>query len=81
MNPKTSDEWQKYVDSLGEDELFHVAVAAGSTKFMGVLLEEGYSADEITAIQKMFALRFVELGIEPPTRVSGCVIDYRRLTQ
>ena len=81
MNPQTLDEWQSYVLSLNETDLFNVAVAAGSTKFMNTLLDEGYSADEITTIQKMFAIRFSELGIEPPSRAPGCVVDYRRLIQ
>ncbi len=33
------------------------------------------------AIQRMFATQFLDRDIEPPTRVSGCVVDYRLLAE
>jgi len=79
MKPQTPEEWQSYVDSLDEDDLFRQAIAAGSVKFMTKLLDEGSPSSFVTEIQKIFALRFVEVGLEPPARSSGCVVDYRRL--
>lgn len=81
MNPKTPEEWQAYIDSLDDEDLYYVARAAGTLKFMGLMMEEGHSADFITDIHRMFALRFAELGIEPPSRTNGCVVDYRALLQ
>jgi len=79
MNPETLEEWQEYVNFLDEDELFQQATAAGSMKFMMKLSEEGASPEMITGIQKIFALRFAEAGLEPPARSPECVVDYRRL--
>lgn len=79
MNPSTPEEWQEYVDNLEDKELFDQAIAAGSVKFMTKLLEEGIPSDTITEIHGIFARRFVDLGMEPPSRAPGCVVDYRRL--
>jgi hypothetical protein len=79
--PQTLQEWQKYVKGLDDRDLFEIAVAAGSTKFMRALLGEGYPADDITEIQKMFAVQFKKRDIEPPSRAPGCIVDFRSLAR
>ena len=69
-NPVTTEERASYVDGLTNDEeLYEIAMAAGTIKFGQKLLDEGYPATDITAIRT----------IAPPTRVGGCMIDYRAL--
>lgn len=79
-NPQTPEEWQLYVEQLDDKDLYEVAVAAGSTKFMGTMLGESYSADGITEIQRMFAVQLLARGIEPP-RSTGCIVDYHLLAK
>lgn len=78
MNPQTLDEWQQYVLTLDETEAYNVAEAAGTVKFSTTLIDEGYSAKDVTAILTMIALRLQELDIAPP-RVGKCVVDFRWL--
>jgi len=80
MTPKTLQEWSSYIDTLSGRDLYEAARGAGSVKFMLKLRAEGSEPNDVTEIQKMFAIRFVELGIEPPGRANGCVIDFRRLS-
>ena len=78
--PVTMDEWQEYVDGIPSDErLYEEATRAGSLKFGQRLLTEGYSAEEITAIRTMFAVRMVDEDVAPPGRVDGNITDYRKL--
>lgn len=78
-NPITMEEWAAYVQTLEGSDLRDAAVGAGSIKFGEKLLSEGYPPEDVTGIRTMFALRFLELEEAPPTRVGGCVIDYRSL--
>lgn len=80
--PVTLEEWQAYVDSLVEDEtIYQNALSAGSLKFGQKLLSEGYSAEDITTIRRMFAKRMVDETVAPPGRVGACVVDYRELAE
>lgn len=78
MNPQTLEEWQQYVLALDADEAYNVAMSAGTVKFSTTLVEEGYSASDVTAILTMIALRLKELDVAPP-RTGKCVIDFRWL--
>lgn len=79
-NPVTMEEWASYVEGLSDDkELYEVAMAAGSIKFGQKLLGEGYPATDITTIRTMIAAKLLEQELAPPTRVGGCMIDYRAL--
>jgi len=79
-NPVTMGEWAAYVEGLSNDEeLYEIAMAAGTVKFGRKLLDEGYPASDITAIRTMIAQKLLEQEIAPPTRVGGCQIDYRAL--
>lgn len=79
-NPVTMEEWQEYVNGiLTDEELFDVAKAAGSLKFGQKLLEEGYLADDVSAIHKMLAFRLAGERVAPPGRVGSCQIDYRAI--
>lgn len=79
-NPVTMEEWASYVDGLSDDaELYEVALAAGTVKFGQKLLDEGYPATDITLIRTMLARKLLEEEVAPPTRVGGCMIDYRSL--
>ena len=79
-NPVTLDEWQAYVDGITTDEeLYEVAMAAGTLAFGQKLLAEGFLAEDVTVIRTMLAQRLLLEEIAPPTRVGGCVIDYRAL--
>lgn len=79
MNPQTLEEWQEYVNFLDDVELFQQAISAGSMKFMAKLQDEGASPEMVTGIQKIFAYRLAEVGLEPPACSPECVVDYRRL--
>ena len=80
LGPVTMEEWQAYVKGLNDDqELYDVAIGAGTLKFGQKLLAEGYQAEDVTAIRTMIAQKLVEAEIAPPTRVGGCVVDYRDL--
>lgn len=79
-NPVTMEEWASYVDGLTNDEeLYEIAMAAGTIKFGQKLLDEGYPATDITAIRTMLAKKLLDQEVAPPTRVGGCMIDYRAL--
>lgn len=79
MRPQTLEEWQTYIDTLDAHDLYQAAFAAGGVRFMQTLIREGYIAADITEIHKMFAVRFLEMGLEPPGVGTGCVVDFRRL--
>ena len=79
-NPVTLEEWKAYVDGLSSDEeLYEVAMAAGTLKFGQTLLDEGYPAEDITTIRTMFAQKLLDSEVAPPTRAGGCLTDYRAL--
>jgi hypothetical protein len=79
-DPVTMEEWESYVDGLTNDEeLYEIAMAAGTIKFGQKLIDEGYPATDITAIRTMLAKKLLESEVAPPTRVGGCMIDYRAL--
>lgn len=79
VGPVTMAEWRAYLDGLSDEDLYEVAIAAGTLAFGQKLLGEGYSADDVSAIRVRIAERMAEETIAPPTRVSGCVVDYRAL--
>ena len=60
-NPVTMEEWESYVDGLTNDEeLYEIAMAAGTIKFGQKLMDEGYPATDITAIRTMLAKKLLE---------------------
>jgi hypothetical protein len=80
LGPVTLTEWQEYVDGLKtDDEIYENALAAGTLKFGQKLLAEGYSAEDVTAIRRMMALKMATDRVAPPGRVGGCLVDYRAL--
>lgn len=80
LGPVTLEEWQTYVDGLTDDQELHdVAIGAGTLAFGRKLLAEGYSAADVTTIRTMIAKKMADEGLAPPTRVAGCVVDYRDL--
>jgi hypothetical protein len=80
-NPKTLVEWQRYVNSLSQGDLFEAAEGAARVKFGQVLLAEGYTAQDVTLILSLFASRFVDLGVDPPSWQPGMIVDYRTVLQ
>ena len=80
QNPVTLEEWQKYVDGISTDEELHEqACAAGTLAFGLKLLAEGYTASDVTTIRTMLATKMLAEEVAPPTRVGGCLVDYRAL--
>ena len=74
--PESLEEWNLYVRELTPEELWSKTRAMNSISFVRILGEEGRGAAEIEAIFKLFASRFVEFGLEPPT---GGYVDLREI--
>lgn len=60
------EQWQRFVDGLSPEVLFDEASKANSVGFVSAMLEEGYSAEEVSQCLTMFARRFVTLGQMAP---------------
>lgn len=65
-NAKTLEEWSDYLQTLSGAKLRSKAIAANSARFVKLLEEEGYVAEEIEQIVRLFSDRFLALGEEPP---------------
>lgn len=74
--PQTLDQWRSYIGTLSGEALRSKAIAANSLRFARMLLNEGFSASDVTEIYRMFARQFVATGQEP---TGGDYIDYRSL--
>lgn len=77
-HPKTLAEWRAYTAALSDEALHQEAAAANSARFVRSLQEEGYSAEEIHGIFIIYAHRFKEQGLRPP---SDGLYDYFELMQ
>ena len=76
MNPTTIPEWVEYITQIPEDELINQARAMGNQKFIDDLMEEGYSALDISKIHTAVALRFQKTGRRIPLELEDCVVNY-----
>lgn len=64
--PETMEEWLQYVAILTEDELYSKAIAANTQKFLGMLLEDGFTPQEVKSLMQGFARKFVDFNMQPP---------------
>jgi len=74
--PESLEEWGLYVREQTPEQLWSQARAMNSISFIRTLGEEGNAADYIESVFKLFANRFVELGLEPPT---GGYVDLKEI--
>ncbi len=77
-NPKTLKEWILYVARIEAKDLIIQAKYAGTLAFIDMLIEDGYSSDDISRIHKAFALRFKEDGRRIP-KFNDITVDYNAI--
>lgn len=58
--PENLDEWKQYIQRLPPGDVYEKARAANTMRFVEILKEEGYSAEEIDKILFRFAKRLHE---------------------
>jgi hypothetical protein len=76
-NPETLKEWMEYVSILEPGEIVSKAKAANSKRFFDKMLEEGFTAQDITQIMQAFARRFLDFDLRPP----GGLVDLVNLSK
>ncbi len=74
-NPKSLKEWILYVAQIPENELIVQAKYAGTSVFINMLKQDGYSLDDISNIHKAFALRFKQDGRRIP-QYNDIMVNY-----
>lgn len=80
--PMSVDEWVAYIlDEIPSDDILHQSRVAGSTAFIRTLKEEGYEAQDLLAIHRAFALRYVREGMRIPEQMDGCHINYNQMVE
>ena len=77
--PRTLDEWAEYISGLSGKQLIAKARAANSIMFIRTLTEEGMDPEDIEDVLRLFAVRFLEVDIAPPTRFDGAYLNYNDL--
>lgn len=65
----TVEEWQTYILSIPDSEIFEQVTGANTVTFVKSLQNDGFMPMEIESILRMFAQRMVSLGLALPTRV------------
>ena len=75
-DPVTVEEWGQYITTLNGAKLFSVALAANSLAFVRDLQEEGFPNEDITDVLIMFAMRFRQVDLDPPTGFPGEYLSY-----
>ena len=80
MTPQSLQEWETYIITLSGDALRSKALALNTLSGVRMLEDEGYQPKDIENIFRMFVARFQSDGQEPPSRVTGCYLDYRSLS-
>jgi hypothetical protein len=79
--PKTISDWVSYISfEIPLEDLIHQARVAGSTPFIRLMTEEGYTGPDLAQIHQAFADRFVSEGVRVPSLMDECHIDYLALT-
>ena len=80
--PMSVDEWVAYIlDEIPSKDLLYQSRVAGSTAFIRTLKEEGYEAQDLLAIHRAFALRYVREGLRVPDQMDGCHINYNQMVE
>jgi hypothetical protein len=80
--PNNTNEWVSYIlNEIPASDILHQSRVAGSNAFIRTLKEEGYTAEDLEAIHKAFALRYVREGMRIPMKMDGCHIDYNSLVE
>jgi hypothetical protein len=77
-SPKTLKEWVMYISQIPEEQLIVQAHSAGTSAFIRMLEEDGFTADEISTIHKAFALKFKEDDRRIPM-YTDTVINYNAI--
>lgn len=74
--PLTIDEWRAYISTLQGARLYSVAAAANNLGFVRQLQQEGFLAEDITDILRMFAEQCAAVGLAPPSGLPGEYTSY-----
>jgi hypothetical protein len=77
-SPKTLKEWVLYISQIPAEELIIQAKYAGTSAFINMLTEDGFSIDDVSKIHKAIALRFKEDGRRIPM-YEDIVVDYNAI--
>jgi len=81
-SPTNITEWVDYITSgIPAMSLIHQARVAGSSSFIRMMTQEGYTAQDLALIHKAFADRFVMEGFRIPSQMDDCHIDYNALVE
>ncbi len=64
--PETLPEWQALIDQLAGSNLRSKAIAANSQQFAEMLLEDGYSMDDVAVIMEGLVTQMVITKMSPP---------------
>lgn len=76
-NPVTMEEWSLYIQSIpAGDDLEEIAYAANSLNFVQQLLSEGYDAEDVEGILRLFAMRLQAEGMFVPDNGAGFYVSY-----
>jgi len=80
MEPENLQEWIDFIrKEIPTEELIVQAQAIGSASFQSQLQQEGYSAEDLLALYRAVAIRFVEGGLRIPDEMDDCLVNYREI--
>jgi len=80
MEPENLQEWIDFIrKEIPTEELIVQAQAIGSASFQNQLQQEGYSAEDLLALYRAVAIRFVEGGLRIPDEMDDCLVNYREI--
>lgn len=66
MNPQTPQEWQAYVASLSDRDLWTQTALVNSMAFVGKMKREGLLLPEINSIVNLFVKEMLTRGLKLP---------------
>ena len=70
--PNNTNEWVSYIlNEIPAADVIHQSRIAGSNSFLRTLKEEGYTAQDLEAINKAIALRYGREGMRIPMKMHG----------
>jgi len=65
-DPRTPEEWEQYLDQFTAEQVLSKAKAANTNRFVGSMIKEGYSLQEVEGIFTMMAVKIKAGGFRPP---------------
>lgn len=81
MEPENLQEWIEYIRTeIPTLELISQAQSIGSASFQNQLQQEGYTSEDLLAIYRAVAIRFVEEGLRIPDEMDDCLVNFREIS-